>query len=157
MIAPEDDIDFNKKSVVYENKTYKQFEKILQLYKYWEVTEFVLLFILLLATNALIPYLVDLFMFFESDYEGFFIAANFIESHGYVLFILLLLISSYQVYKSITKTKENQKLGLRFYIFQIAKISIYILTKFNLLLVFAFVGIARILLIIFYSKTKSFK
>lgn len=157
MQAPEDNIDFNNKSVVYENKTYRKFERLINIYKYWDLAEGFILFLLLLGATSLTPYLIDILLLFESDYSGTFIYVHFIENYGQVVFYVILLIASFQIYKSIENRNENQKLGARFYVFQSIKIFIYLWTKFNLLLFFAIIGMVRIGLIIYFSRTKSFK
>lgn len=157
MQAPEDDIDFNKKSAVYENRTYQQFEKLIRIYKYWDLTEVFLLFTFLIGLKLLLPYLINFLLFFQEEIRSLLFMPFGFNEFGHALFIVALMISSYQVYKSIDHRKENQKLGLRFYFFQSLKVIIYIFLNFNLLFIFAFIGLLRIAVIIYYSKTKSFK
>jgi len=52
VIAPEDDIEFAKKPVEYENLTFKTFEKILKRNKYFEI---VILFLAITSVIAYIP------------------------------------------------------------------------------------------------------
>ena len=157
MEAPEDNINFNKKSSVYENKTYKNFESLLRLYKYWDLVAFFTLLALTIAAQGLTPYLIDTLLFFESEDKETFLTNDFFEVYGHVVFTVVLLISSYQIYKSIVNRKENQNLGIRFYLFQSLKIFIYIWSSYNLLLFFAIVALLRIAVVIYFSQTKSFK
>ncbi len=157
MLAPEDNIDFNKKSIVYENNTYRQFENILKWYKYWELLSCFIIFTLLLGALNLTPYLVSFLLIFESDYTGTFLSPEFYDNYIFIVVYLALIISTYQVYKSIDNKVENQKIGKRFYIFQMTKIVIYLWSQFNLLLVFAIIGFIKMGIVIYYTKTKSFK
>jgi hypothetical protein len=111
----------------------------------------------MVGTIAFTPYLIDLLLYFESDYSGSFLSIDILEVHAQVFFFIALFISSYQVYKSINNKKENHGLGFRFYIFQSIKVFIYLWSKFNLLLFFAIIGLLRIGLVLYFSKTKSFK
>ena len=157
MLTPEDNIDFNNKSVVYENKTYKRFEILLQFFKYWEGVEILILFPLIIGTEVLTVYLIDFLLYFQTEFTGLFLDPYLLINHGHVIFFIILLISSYQIYRSIVKRNESQKMSARFYIFQSIKILIYFWTKFNLLLFFAIIGILRIVVVLYFSHTKSFK
>lgn len=157
MLAPEDNIDFNKKSIVYENKTYRSFEKLLTYFKYWELLEAFILFPLIFGGQSLTPYLVDFLLLFEVDYNGIFLYPAFVDNFAYVICFILLIIFSYQIYKSIDNMGHSKKLGARFYVFQTLKVTFYISTLFNLLLFFAIIGIARMVAVFYFSKTKSFK